>query len=301
MNYFTKEWYMTMQKTDLHFGLEKSRKAGKFSEEYFRKLYKKKLTEFIRFERRMAKESMYASDLEGLESFDEDEQEAIQRNGEDIVLKPLLISADHTIDLLEGVHEEALKEPVVFDVEKHEEIFEEVFQERLKGYKENLSGKIKEQIADLRVFTLGKVTGKVLKKVRKLSSKNNRKVERAAKGYQKYLKKAKSVRKLYKDGFDLHDCRITEVIRENGMLIIGLDNRGGFTDVERLVLLDPEVTLMENELSGLYWLYEEVYRNDDRYELNVLLARQDGIKSYFSVIYDKLLMVHGEKDWGDFE
>lgn len=301
MNYFTKEWYMTMQNTDLHFGLEKSRKAGKFSEEYFRKLYKRKLAEFIRFERRMAKESMYASDLEGLESFDEDVQEAVQRNGEDIVLKPLLIWADQPVDLLEGVHDEELKEPVVFDVERHEAIFEEVFQERLKSYEENLPGKIKEQIADLRVFTLGKATGKVLKKVRKLSNRNLRKVERAAKGYQKYLKKAKPIRKLYKDGFDLHDCRITEVISENGKLTIGLDNSGGFTDVEKLVLLDPEITLMENELSGLYWLYEEVYRNDDRYELNVLLARQDGIKSYFSVTYDKLLMVHGEKDWGDFE
>lgn len=300
MNYFTKEWYMTMQNTDLHFRLEKSRKAGKFSEEYFRKLYKRKLAEFIRFERRMAEESTYDSDLEELEAFEEIEEAAVQGNGEDIVLKPLLIRADQPVDLLEDVHDEELKEPVFFDVERHKEIFEEVFQERLKGYEENLPGKIREQIADLRVFTLGKATGKVLKKVRKFSDRNNRKVERAAKRYQKYLKKAKSIRKLYKDGFDLHDCRITEVIRENGKLTISLDNRGGFTDVEKLVLLNPEIILMERELSGLYWLYEEVYRKGDRYEINVLLAGQDGIKSYFSVTYDKLLMVHGEKDWGDF-
>lgn len=301
MNYFTKEWYMTMQNTDLHFGLEKSRKAGKFSEEYFRKLYKRKMAEFIRFERRMAEESTYDSDLEELEACYEDEEAAVQGKGEDIALKPLLVIADHTIDLMEGVNGKELKEPVIFDVERHEEIFEEVFQERLKGYEENLPGKIREQIADLRVFTLGKATGKVLKKVRKFSDRNNRKVERAAKRYQKYLKKAKSIRKLYKDGFDLHDCRITEVIRENGKLTISLDNRGGFTDVEKLVLLNPEIILMERELSGLYWLYEEVYRKGDRYEINVLLAGQDGIKSYFSVTWDKLLMVHGDKDWGNFE
>lgn len=301
MNYFTKEWYMTMQNTSLHFSLKESRKAGKFSEEYFRKLYNRKRAEFIRFERRMAEKSAYAADLEELEALGEDEEVSVRRNGEEAVLKPLLIIADHTIDLLEGVHDEKLKEPVFFDVEGHKELFEEVFQERLKMYEENLPGKIKEQIADLRVFTLGKATGKVLKKVRKFSNRNNRKVERAARKYQNYLKKAKSVRKLYKDGFDLHDCRITEVISENGKLTIGLDNRGGFTDVERLVLINPEITLMEHELSGLYWLYEEVYRKDARYELNVLLAGQDGIKSYFSVTYDKLLMVHGEKDWGDFE
>lgn len=301
MNYFTKEWYITMQNTDLHFGLEESRKAGKFSEEYFRKLYKRKLAEFIRFERRMAEESTYDSDLEELETFDEDETLAVQGKGEDIVLKPLLIWADQPVDLLEGVHEEALKEPVVFDIEENEAIFEEVFQGRMKWYEVNLPEKIRGQIADLRVFTLGKATGKVLKKVRKLSKRNLRKVEKAAKGYQKYLKNEKSIRKLYKDGFDLHDCRITEVISEKGRLTIDLDNSGGFTDVERLVLLNPEITLMENELSGLYWLYEEVYWKGDRYELNVLLAGQDGIKSYFFVTYDNLLMVHGEKDWGDFE
>jgi len=274
MNYFTKEWYMTMQKTDLHFGLEKSRKAGKFSEEYFRKLYKRKLAEFIRFERRMAEESMYDSDLEELEYFDEYEKEDIQRNGEDAVLKPLLIFADQPVDLLEGVHDEELKEPVVFDAERHEAIFEEVFQERLKSYEEILPEKIRGRIADLRVFTLGKATGKVLKKVKKLSNRNNRKVERAAREYHKYLKKAKPIRKLYKDGFDLHDCRITEVISEKGKLTIDLDNSGGFTDVERLVLLDPEITLIENELFRIFTgFYEEVYRKGDRYELNVLLFR----------------------------
>jgi hypothetical protein len=249
----------------------------------------------------MAEESMYDSDLEELEYFDEYEKEDIQRNGEDAVLKPLLIFADQPVDLLEGVHDEELKEPVVFDAERHEAIFEEVFQERLKSYEEILPEKIRGRIADLRVFTLGKATGKVLKKVKKLSNRNNRKVERAAREYHKYLKKAKPIRKLYKDGFDLHDCRITEVISEKGKLTIDLDNSGGFTDVERLVLLDPEITLIENELSGFYWLYEEVYRKGDRYELNVLLSGQDGIKSYFTVTYDKILMVHGEKDWGDFE
>ena len=39
MKYMTKEWYETMQKTDLHLLLQDSEQAETFSEEYFRALY----------------------------------------------------------------------------------------------------------------------------------------------------------------------------------------------------------------------------------------------------------------------
>lgn len=40
MKYMSKEWYETMQKTDFHLLLRVSKKAGMFSEDYFKKLYK---------------------------------------------------------------------------------------------------------------------------------------------------------------------------------------------------------------------------------------------------------------------
>ncbi len=47
MKYFTKEWYEAAQKPHVRFSLKVSKKAEKFSEEYFEKLYKIKETERV--------------------------------------------------------------------------------------------------------------------------------------------------------------------------------------------------------------------------------------------------------------
>lgn len=56
MKYFTKEWYMDCQRTGLHYGLEESAQAASFSEDYFQKLYARRLKERIAFEEQRVRE-----------------------------------------------------------------------------------------------------------------------------------------------------------------------------------------------------------------------------------------------------
>ena len=49
MKYLTKEFYNAMQKMSLHFPLRASKKAEVFSEDYFKKLYKKEMPKFLAF------------------------------------------------------------------------------------------------------------------------------------------------------------------------------------------------------------------------------------------------------------
>jgi len=53
-------------------------------------------------------------------------------------------------------------------------------------------------------------------------------------------------------------------------LLIRFDTRGGFTNINKLALVKPEIIKQEGEIVGSYWLYQELYRIDNGYELHVL-------------------------------
>ena len=50
MKYMTKDWYETMQKTDLHLLLKVSKKAAVFSEDYFKELYKREEKKWLQLQ-----------------------------------------------------------------------------------------------------------------------------------------------------------------------------------------------------------------------------------------------------------
>lgn len=54
MKYYTKEWYNLCQQCSYHYGLRISDKAAVFSDKYYQTLYKRKLKEFLKSEKRMS-------------------------------------------------------------------------------------------------------------------------------------------------------------------------------------------------------------------------------------------------------
>ncbi len=59
MQYMTKEWYETHQKTSFHLPLKVSKKAEVFSEDYFKKLYKSEEKAWLSLQENDSNETFY--------------------------------------------------------------------------------------------------------------------------------------------------------------------------------------------------------------------------------------------------
>ena len=304
MNYFTKEWYRTMQLSGLHFGVGKSKKAEVYFEDYFNKLYANRLNEYLTREMEYAQMS-YLPPLEDYPYPDSDEfmdfLASDYGRDEKVLVVPF---GDEPYDFSAGDDEdlsEVMQGTFDFDKEAYEERFREDFERRLRWYGENIPPEIRSEIADLRVYALGKVSSRAYKLIKEFSAANFIKADIVVDEYERYLKQKSGIRKKYRKNLDFNDCIITEVSSESGKLILTFDNYKSLTDVEKLVLMKPEITVQEIKLTGSTWLFEEIYLNNGRHEIKVLLKDNNDKLAYFAVTFSTMLMVHAERDWEEFE
>ncbi|WP_434752258.1 DUF4085 family protein [Paenibacillus amylolyticus] len=134
---------------------------------------------------------------------------------------------------------------------------------------EKLSSEILEQIADIRVFALGYCTREVMQKLKEESARNTKEMERVLEEYRETMIN-QDISNEIRRKVQFHDCEVTELLTGDD-LVICFDNRGGFTEMNKLKLIAPEILKQEGEIVGRFWLYEELYRIDNGYELHVLL------------------------------
>ena len=207
MKYFTKEWYEAMQNTDYHRDLKVSKKAESFSEEYFKKLYKKEETTWLKERKDETKEN-----------------------------------------------------------------FKELFRFKIKDLKSNLPNEIIQKVADIRVLALKYVSSDIRREIVKFSIANYEILESAQKGYSD-----ENPRKLFTpeeiNFFEnsFHDCIVKSCRKKGKNLIISLDNSGGFTGIDHVILKNYTVLKQDKRLHGSWWLYNEIYKTDTGYEIHVLL------------------------------
>ena len=132
----------------------------------------------------------------------------------------------------------------------------------------NLPSEILEQIADIRVFSLGYCTREVMQQLKKKSVENTTEMERVLQEYREVMAK-QDIPVDLRRRVQFHDCTVTEVLTGDD-LVIRFDTDGGFTNMNKLTLVAPEIIKQEGEMVGTNWLYEELYRIDNGYELHVL-------------------------------
>jgi hypothetical protein len=101
---------------------------------------------------------------------------------------------------------------------------------------------------------------------------NRRAVEAARKEYGKhYEEEFNSFDKDIVDDIHFHDCDIKKIEQNEGRLTITFDNSGGFTDIDEMLLENYSIIKQDAFLEDTWWLYEEVYKTDGKYELHALL------------------------------
>ena len=73
----------------------------------------------------------------------------------------------------------------------------------------------------------------------------------------------------------MHDCSIANISKEKDRLIIELDASGGVTDIKAIIFEEYEIIEEEMNFKNGWWLYEEIYITDNKYEIHSLI---DGSK-----------------------
>jgi len=160
-----------------------------------------------------------------------------------------------------------------FDEKKCKEEYKESMEWNFQYNAENLSQEIVEQIADIRVFTLGYCTREVMRKLKKQSAENRREMERISDEYKEDIVAQDIPYDIY-SRVQFHDCTVTELVTGDEV-VIRFDTRGGFTNINKLTLVAPEIIKQDGGIVGSYWLYQELYRIDNGYELHVLLGGEN--------------------------
>ena len=112
--------------------------------------------------------------------------------------------------------------------------------------------------------------------------KFNKKPDNAMRDYQRALSKIQSklpacVCKTF------HGSVITDVAVRQDQVVLYFDNSESFSDVEKLVLYDADITCSEGDPVGKTWLHEEVSLADGAFCLAALLGDDQGELYEFAV------------------
>lgn len=269
MRYLTKEWYELGQNTDLHFDMRVYRGAKRYNDALYSRLYKRKEKEFVESEREMY-------DLDPRFMLEQDESELVSLdafvngeaiNDEDIIIHHM--SSEEKEDIQKLITEYDNRPP--FDDEKCRERFKFIQEIAIKETVNKVPHKLFQQIADVRVFSLGYCTKDIFKQLKTLSVINEKEIDRIFNEYSK-VQDEENIPQLIKERFGFHDCELTEYTVGKKDIILRMDTSGGFTNFNEIIFTESEIIKQEGQILGSIWLYEELYRTEDGYEVHILFA-----------------------------
>ncbi|WP_405131688.1 DUF4085 family protein [Paenibacillus sp. FSL H8-0317] len=271
MRYLTKEWYELCQQTHFHFGLRVHNGAYEFDENLFLRLYKRKEKAHVKQERELYNldpRYMLEHDGQVLTRVDKAFGEEEVTEEDQIVFH---MQPEQRAHIEKLIAEYDVRPP--FDEKKCKEEYKESMESSFQYKAEHLPQEIVEQIADIRVFTLGYCTREILQQLKKQSAHNWRRVEHTSKEFREVMM-AQNIPDEIHSRVQYHDCTVTELLTMDEV-VIRFDTRGGFTNINKLTLVAPEIIKQEGDIVGSYWLYQELYRIDNGYELHVLFGGEN--------------------------
>ncbi len=300
MNYLTKDWYWLDQHTDDHYALALHPGAGVYDEALFLELFAKAEQDYVENEREVYDEDprLLLMDMDaGFGAYMDDDGEFVLANEWGITAEEYAqISADEMALMEEAI--QAFDERPPFDEKAVRRQFKENYEAMLSTVVVGLPPAIQGKIADPRVYTLGYCTAEVYELVKRWSVENLRASTMLMEQYELAMK-SQALPEGLREDFGFHDCLVEDVRWEGGSggasdgaeageageadggegnapadLIIDLNTDDGFTDYNRIVFRGAMVRLNEG-ITGKYWLYDELYRLEDSYEVHVLCVGED--------------------------
>lgn len=276
MKYLTKDWYEICQRTGLHYGMRVHREAGAFSETLYQRLYRRKEKAYLQSEREIYNfDPRYFLGRDGSPFVPADKF----ARGEEIKTEDILIyqmPQDEKEQIQKMI--EAYEHRPPFDVEKCKQSFR-VMQDTdlIQVAKERIPVDILEQIADIRVFCLGYCTKEVKVKLERVSRENHKIMKIASEAHTKAQKEEdipEHIRKI----LNFHDSIILEISGSSefenrwDQFVIRMDARGSFTECNKVTFQNADIIKQEPNITGSSWLYCELYRIENGYEVHILFG-----------------------------
>ena len=194
----------------------------------------------------------------------------------------------YNIELINWLNFRKEIDSIDFNKEKATEEFYDIFIGNHSIIKKGLPATILEQIADIRVFALHKATREVIDAVKTFCENNKKAIKSVGADYRSYYKEASiSFDKEIVENFGFHDCTIIKSIQNDTNLTLLLDNTGGFTDIDEVTFENFNIIKQDGLLENSWWLYEEVYKVNNRYEFHALLENRDNELIDFIISADR--------------
>ncbi|MGF9697897.1 MULTISPECIES: DUF4085 family protein [Paenibacillus] len=266
MKYLTKEWYELCQQISLHSGMRVHSGAHQLDEALYLRLYKRKEKEHVKFQR---------------DVYNVDPRYMLEQDGAVLVRAEKFISGDEVTEEDTMVYhmppeEREHIEKLIADYDARPPFDElssrQEFKSNLEWNCENkiarLPKEIYDQIADIRVFGLGYCTREVMRQLKKQSKINEAQMQLISKEYRE-AQLAEPIPEHIRNQVHFHDCTVTELVSDTD-LVIRFDTRGGFTNLNKVTFVAPEIIKQEEHIVRSYWLYHEMYRIENGYEVHML-------------------------------
>lgn len=189
------------------------------------------------------------------------------------------------------------KEYEPFNRDKVMEQFYHGFIHNQAHLKRELPETILNQIADLRVVALNKATCTVINSITKFCKDNERSVTSTRDKYRRYFKEASiSFDQEIVENFGFHDCTIIKSLQNSTSLTLLLDNTGGFTNIDEVTFENFSIIKQEDLLVNSWWLYEEVYKTNDKYEFHILFQNRKMELIDFIISADQVSFKNNQKN-----
>lgn len=276
MRYFNKEWYELMQKQFMTDGIkeiENKRYSDKEIEELYNQELRKEIERAYEDYNTPPDDSILNELISGKIEFNKEEWIFVDEENNTVV-EPT--SKEQVIANFSREYKEAVEEfnnRPAFDEKEVIEEFNQSYKAMLE-IKDYFPKWVYDEV-DNRLIALDLLPKSVLKKLRVEEKENKNKFDKIMKEARKVLRKQNVADEII-EKLNLHDDKI-----------IGLKNQGKDYEMtienyedEIIKIIFEEAEIIEIErinFENCYWLYEEIYRRNDIYEVHIL-AESEGLK-----------------------
>ena len=275
MRYLTKEWYELCQQTGLDYGMRVHNGAAVYDEALYLRLYKRKEKEFIKLQREIYDlDPRFMLEQDGCTLVPLDKfanGEVINKEDEVVYHMP----PEEKERILKLINEYDAR--TMFDEKKSKEEFRSLQETKEREIINKLPPELLQQIADIRVFSLGYCTRGILNQLLGLIEESKKKMNQVINEYS-IAQNEENIPQIIRERFGFHDCVVKAFTVDKKDVVICLDTHGGFTNYNMITFEMSEIIKEEEHIVESTWLYEELYRTDNGYEAHMLFWSHEGLK-----------------------
>lgn len=170
---------------------------------------------------------------------------------------------------------ELLGEP--FDDEKERRSFSQAKERELAQFRTRTPERILSKVADPRLLALGYSTAEVRKAFADFSEECRQHTDQTWKQYWD-ARRAAGLDKAFTGEHSLHDSVILTMEREGEDLVIEFErDEVEWPEIKAVRFRGAVILTQEQDVENAWWLYDEVWRTGEGYEVHALLWRDDGV------------------------